>query len=204
MTEVGHGWFSGLGDNLVQIAQRNMVEGGEPTNTYLNHAVRLAFGQDESAYTALANTCRKTFLEIRGDKVCRDSNDLPLWTYMFFAGALMEAEKTGDLDLERKYSFACGAVWGELEAMWQWRKPAEHGAKRLTNLTESRESHNAIRANQAALEHSRWQSAADEIWERHPSWTKINVATELAKNPLFAGASCHTIRQRIKKPDKAG
>ena len=41
-----------------------------------------------------------------------------------------------------------------------------------------------------------WQSAADEIWSRHPEWTASDVARRIAKD---RGGDWNTIRRRIAR-----
>jgi hypothetical protein len=47
-------------------------------------------------------------------------------------------------------------------------------------------------------EWAKWQTAANEIWKKHPNWGKPTVAGMVQKE--FPNATVRTIRLRIKKP----
>jgi hypothetical protein len=50
-----------------------------------------------------------------------------------------------------------------------------------------------------------WQSMAEALWARHPGWSKVSVAAEIAKqlSGRPAAGKVSTIRQAINKPDGA-
>lgn len=75
-------------------------------------------------------------------------------------------------------------------------------------LTSASRAANAERRAEARLEHVRWQEIADPIWQNDPTKSAANVAMLVQKrlkpNDRGQVPSINTIRQRIKKPDKAG
>ncbi len=206
MKDTGSAWFEHSNAHGIMSMIQNLVLKDQKQFVYfLGKAVELAEDPKmlDSKYLGLAEGLGHCVSLMNGE-MYPDCPDLPLWCFKMTVGLIVHHEQAGELESAARWTFFSGILWGEIESRMRWADQAEHGRKRLKNLAQSRELHNARRSIAAAMEHSRWQTAAEEIWQRHPNWSKANVATELAKHEAFVGASSSTIRQRIKKPDKAG
>lgn len=71
----------------------------------------------------------------------------------------------------------------------------KEASKRRAGFRSIAERINQERHNDASATHAAWQSAADEIWTRHPEWTKTAVAVQIAKD---RGGKVNTIRRKIE------
>jgi hypothetical protein len=57
-----------------------------------------------------------------------------------------------------------------------------------------------VKTNKAERKHRDWQAMADELWDRHPGWSRSAVAMEITKTD--PSAKVGTIRRQITKRQK--
>lgn len=118
-------------------------------------------------------------------------------------GLMHACRAKGEVDDACLYAVELGQLMAESRIKFEWEKDALHGRKRLRTLADSRETNNAKRAAEASNERANWQAEAMKIWKRNHSLSAAAVAKILARD-TFPERSPSTIRQAIKKPDKAG
>lgn len=71
----------------------------------------------------------------------------------------------------------------------------DESLKRRDRFVDAVRPHNERTRQAAEAQRAEWQSAADEIWTRHPDWTATAVAKQIAKRH---GGKADTIRRRIQ------
>jgi hypothetical protein len=203
-------WFSSLSSRYLNIIHDGLANQDLGITDLLKMAVKVAFGGSNGPEAAsienhLQPMCRRCIQEADGrtGSIEKGSPDLPLWTFLTFAGWAFHCAISKDRELALEMAFNAGQVWGEIESKFLWKIPAEQGEQRLRDLTISRETNNRERAILASHKHSKWQAEAAKVWRDRPSLSRSAVAKYLAANQL-QGWAANTIRQHIKKPDGAG
>lgn len=116
---------------------------------------------------------------------------------------LREKRSEGDHDRVALYAYYLGFKRAELRLKREREKEWETGRKQHQVLGETRERFNLARQAIAIAEREKWQMEAEGVWSANPRLSKAAVA-EIVRTRLKASETRNTIRQALKKPDKAG
>ncbi len=85
------------------------------------------------------------------------------------------------------------------------KKPIEphalHGRASTKKLSQGREQRNFEANFEARRRYAEWQHMANEIWRRHPTWSKTAVAGQIKKNNSNVTAKTETIAKKIIPPN---
>ena len=106
--------------------------------------------------------------------------------------------KFGHIDWAARYAFELGKLFQQHQDMSLYNKDTisgmsvkigghDGGIVRGKQQTTSREK-----------EWEKWQTEADKIWKKHPTWGKPAIAKMVHEK--YPGSTARTIRLRIKKP----
>ena len=111
--------------------------------------------------------------------------------------------------LERMGEIRGELVWRYGVADWETGVVPDEAVESLRKVhagrlkgADARSAANAEKKADADQWKRQAQAEANEIWERHPDW-KISPVAERVRKNLKWDRSANTIRQAIKKPDKA-
>src|SRR5690554_6189637 len=103
MSEQKAEWFSDLGNKFIGIMQKRLIEGDAETAEALERAVQVGFGIAYSEITEtheayLRNMCQRCITEIDGreTRLTPESKNLPLWTFLAFAGEALRFARVGE------------------------------------------------------------------------------------------------------------
>jgi len=75
----------------------------------------------------------------------------------------------------------------------------EQAAKTRAGFADRTAPINQQRHDEAKEKQAAWQSTAVEIWDRHPEWSKTDVARRIARE---TGGNVDTIRRKLARPSR--
>ena len=149
MMDAESGWFSDYGNASIEIVQNLLIDHDPDVNRMLKLGISLGFGHavnpmSEKIESRLRPMCYRAMIELHAgvDAEARTPHNLPLLTFLAFAGEVIEAVGEGDIDGAMQMLFACGFIWGEIESKYRWQSDAGRGQKVIGGARNSAQATN--------------------------------------------------------------
>jgi hypothetical protein len=149
MNDAENEWFSEYGNASIDVVTKLLIDHDQDVNRMLKLGISLGFGNSiqqssEKIENRLRPMCYRAMIELHAgvDAEARTPHNLPLLTFLAFAGEVIEAIGEGDIDGAMDMLFICGFIWGEIESKYRWQSDAGRGQKVIGGARNSAQATN--------------------------------------------------------------